>query len=67
MKKNLDTRQEKGASPESRQAFKKFNELPQSKPVFFFSADIIVLLYCCAPRIAPLIVGDIDLNYLITE
>ena len=36
MKKNLNTRQEKAASPVSRQAFKKFNELPQSKPVFFF-------------------------------
>ena len=24
------------------------------------------LLYCCPPRIAPLIVGNIDLNYLIT-
>ena len=46
MKKNLNTRQEKAASPVSRQAFKKFNELPQSKPVFFFffSANIIVLL-----------------------
>ena len=47
MKKNLDTRQEKGASPESRQAFKKFNELPQSKAVFFFQCRhycIIVLL-----------------------
>ena len=25
------------------------------------------LLYCCPPRIAPLIVGNIDLNYLQTE
>ena len=44
MKKNLDTRQEKGASPESRQAFKKFNELRQSKPVFF---SVQTLLYYC--------------------
>ena len=31
MKKNLNTRQEKAAFPESRQAFKKFNELSQFK------------------------------------
>ena len=31
MKKNLNTKQEKAATPESRQALRKFNELPQSK------------------------------------
>ena len=34
---------------------------------YLFSANIIALLYCCPPRIAPLIVGNIELNYLITE